>query len=342
LDRFGPRPVRYDDPSDHRRDDHKSHPDRDQLPRVVPKHKAMSYARMNESEHQLEREVRALLDQAVQADAAEDAQYGAGQRGDDLPAELARRASRLAKIRAAKAVLEQQARDEAARAADAGRAKVTAREQRVGSAKGRVPNVPDPAQAQPAPGAQYNFTDPASRIMLDGASKSWVQAYNAQAVVDAQAQVIVACAVTQEATDVQQFVPLLTQVQTNTGQRPSVVTADAGYFSEANLTAAAVEGIDCYVPPDRHTHGRAQAPTARTRSAVAEWMREKLRAPEGQRVYARRKAIVEPVFGQAKEGRAFRRFSFRGYDKVTAEWTLICLTHNLLKLFRVRMCPQPA
>ena len=306
------------------------------------KHKAMSYARMNESEHQLEREVRALLDQAVQADAAEDAQYGAGQRGDDLPAELARRASRLAKIRAAKAVLEQQARDEAARAADAGRAKVTAREQRVGSAKGRVPNVPDPAQAQPAPGAQYNFTDPASRIMLDGASKSWVQAYNAQAVVDAQAQVIVACAVTQEATDVQQFVPLLTQVQTNTGQRPSVVTADAGYFSEANLTAAAVEGIDCYVPPDRHTHGRAQAPTARTRSAVAEWMREKLRAPEGQRVYARRKAIVEPVFGQAKEGRAFRRFSFRGYDKVTAEWALICLTHNLLKLFLVRMCPQPA
>src|SRR5437667_401363 len=212
-----------------------------------------------------------------------------------------------------------------------------------GLGQGRgVPKVPDPAQAQPEPGAQYNFTDPASRIMLDGASKSWVQAYNAQAVVDAQAQVIVACAVTQEATDVQQFVPLLTQVQTNTGQRPAMVTADAGYFSEANLTAATVEGIDCYVPPDRHTHGRTQAPTARTRSAVAEWMREKLRAPEGRQVYARRKAIVEPVFGQAKEGRAFRRFSFRGYDKVTAEWALICLTHNLLKLFRVPTCPQPA
>src|SRR6266446_4243242 len=147
------------------------------------KHKAMSYARMNESEHQLEREVRALLDQAEQADAAEDAQYGPGQRGDDLPAELARRASRLAKIRAAKAVLEQQARDDAARAADAGRAKLAARAQRVGSAKGGVPKVPDPAQAQPEPGAQYNFTDPASRIMLDGASKSGVQAYNAQAVV---------------------------------------------------------------------------------------------------------------------------------------------------------------
>src|SRR5436309_791459 len=85
-----------------------------------------------------------------------------------------------------------------------------------------------------------------------------------------------------------------------------------------------------------------RASNARTRSAVAEWMREKLRAPEGRQVYARRKAIVEPVFGQAKEGRAFRRFSFRGYDKVIAEWALICLTHNQLKLFRVRTCPQPA
>jgi transposase len=306
------------------------------------KHKAMSYARMNDTEHQLEREVRALLEQATQADAADDAQYGAGQRGDDLPAELARRASRLAKIRAAKAVLEQQAREEAARAADEGRAKLAAREQRVGSAKGGVPKVPDPAQAQPEPGAQYNFTDPASRIMLDGASKSWVQAYNAQAAVDEQAQIVVACAVTQEASDVQQFVPLLTQVHANTGQRPTVVTADAGYFSEANLTAAAAAGLDCYVPPDRHTHGRAPAPTARTRSAVAELMREKLRTPEGRQIYARRKAIVEPVFGQAKEGRAFRRFSFRGHGNVSAEWTLICLTHNLLKLFRARMSPQPA
>src|SRR5207244_12421797 len=104
--------------------------------------------------------------------------------------------------------------------------------------------------------------------MLDGASKSWVQAYNAQAVVDDQAQVIVACAVTQEATDVQQFVPLLTQVQTNTGQRPAVMTADAGYFSEANLTAAAVEGIDCYVPPDRHPQRGTQAPDARPRRAA--------------------------------------------------------------------------
>jgi len=116
---------------------------------------------------------------------------------------------------------------------------LAAREQRVGSAKGRVPHIPDPAQAQPEPGSTYNFTDPSPRIMLDGASRSWVQAYNAKAVVDDQAQVIVACAVTQEAIDVQQFVPS-TQVQTNTGQRHS--TRTAGYFSEANLTASAVRG----------------------------------------------------------------------------------------------------
>src|SRR5207245_10578561 len=137
--------------------------------------------------------VRALLDQAEQADAAEDAQYGPGQRGDDLPAELARRASRLAKIRAAKAVLEQQARDDAARAADAGRAKLAARAQRVGSAKGGVPKVPDPAQAQPEPGAQYNFTDPASRIMLDGARKRQGQAYDGHAGGDSQGQIDRAC-----------------------------------------------------------------------------------------------------------------------------------------------------
>src|SRR3989475_655615 len=296
----------------------------------------MSYARMNEAERQYDIEVRALVEQAEQAYAGEYAQYGLGQYGDDLPAELARGASRLAKIRAAKVVLEQQAREDAARAADAGRAKRAAREQRVGSAKGGVPKVPDPAQAQPEPGAQYNFTDPASRIMLDGASKSWVQAYNAQAAVDDQAQIVVACAVTQEAIDVQQFVPLLSQVQTNTGQQPTVVTADAGYFSEANLTATALEGLDCYVPPDRHTHGRAPAPTARARSAIADRMREKLRAPAGRRVYARRKAIVEPGFGQAKEGRALRRFSLPGYDQDAPDGGPVFFTPNLLHLFLLR------
>src|SRR5882672_8454474 len=212
------------------------------------KHKAMSYARMEETEARLEREVRTLLAQAQQVDAAEDTQYGRGRRGDELPAELARRESRLAKIRAAKAALEQEAKARAAQDAEAARTKLAAREQRVGSAKGGVPKVPDPEQARPEPTAPRNFTDPESRIMTDGATKAFVQGYNAQLAVDAHAQVIVACDVTQAASDVEQFVPMLTHAIRNVGQVPAIVLADAGYFSAANLTAPELTTIDCYVP----------------------------------------------------------------------------------------------
>jgi transposase len=305
------------------------------------KHKAMSYERMTTAEQHLESEVQALLAQAQAVDTAEDAAHGRGQRGDELPAELARRESRLAKIRAAKAALEQRAQAAAAEAAVVAREKVAAREERVGSAKGGIPKVPDPTQAAPEPKAQYNFTDPESRIMKDSATKSFVQAYNVQAAVDGQAQVIVACAVTQDATDVNQFVPVLEEVQANLEQRPGVVTADAGYFSDAKLTAPVLAGVALYVPPDRHTHGAvATDPPPRNRGPMAETMREKLRTPEGRAIYSRRKAIVEPVFGQTKERRGFRRFSFRGLTKVTAEWALVCLTHNLLKLFRAQPAPR--
>jgi transposase len=307
------------------------------------KHKAMSYGRMTVAEEQLEAEIRTLLEQAAQVDAAEDAEYGRGRRGDELPAELARRESRLTKIRAAKAALEAAARTAAAERAAEARAKLAAREQRVGSAKGGVPQIPDPAQATPESKAQYNFTDPDSRIMLDGASKGFTQAYNAQAAVDGQAQIIVACAVTQAATDVEQFVPMVEQVVPTMGQGPSALTADAGYFSEANLTAPVVSDVDVYVPPDRMKHraGGAEAPP-KIQSALAVAMREKLTTPVGHEIYRWRKAIVEPVFGQIKESRGFRRCSFRGAPKVAAEWALICLTHNLLKLFGARGAPVPA
>jgi transposase len=306
------------------------------------KHKAMSYARMEETERRLEAEVRALLEQAQQVDAAEDAQYGRGRRGDELPAELARRESRLAKIRAAKAALTAEAQARAAQAADAGRAKRAARAQRVGGAKGRPAPVPDPTQARPTPTAQRNFTDPESRIMVDGATKEFVQGYNAQAAVDSQAQVIVACGVTQAAGDVGQFVPMLAQVAAHLGQLPVQVTADAGYFSEANLTAPQFAAIDFYVPPDRQPHGRDAAAGRNRQGAFSDAMRAKLQTAAGRAVYARRKTIPEPVFGQIKQGRGFRRFWLRGVDKVRGEWGLICLTHNLLKLFRARTHPAPA
>ncbi len=306
------------------------------------KHKAMSYSRMGEAERRLEAEVAALLAQAQQVDATEDAQYGKGRRGDELPAELARRTSRLAKIRQAKAALEAEARAEAAVAAAEAEAKLAERQRQAEATgrkpKGRPPQVPDAAQTTPAPKAQRNFTDPDSRIMKDGATKSFVQAYNAQAAVDGAAQIIVAAAVTQEANDKRQLVPMLTQVATHLGEGPAVATADSGYFSEAAATAPALAGIDLHVAPDRQKHG--EAPTADAGPAPAPGdatviaaMRAKLRTAAGHAIYARRKAIAEPVFGQIKEGRGFRRFSFRGLGKVQAEWLLMCLTHNLLKLF---------
>jgi transposase len=309
------------------------------------KHKAMSYGRMAAAEQHLQQEIAALLAQAQQVDAAEDARYGKGRRGDALPAELARRTSRLAKIREAKAALEGAARAQAAQAAAAALAKLAARQQRAEATgrkpAGRPPQVPDPTQAVPAPTAQRNFTDPDSRIMKDGATKSFVQAYNAQAAVDGAAQIIVAAAVTQEANDKQQLVPLLTQVVANCGEAPAAASADSGYFSEAAVTAPEVAAIDLYVPPDRQKHGDAPAPLLDD-GTVSGTMRAKVRSAAGHARYALRKAIVEPVFGQIKDARGFRRFSFRGVPKVQAEWRLICLTHNLLKLFRAGWTPVEA
>lgn len=307
------------------------------------KHKAMSYGRMEAAEQKLEQEVKDLLEQAQAVDATEDVRYGKGQRGDELPAELARRESRLRKIREAKAALEQEAQAQAEVAAAAAQAKLAERHRQEAEtgqkAKGRAPTVPDPAQARPEAKAQRNFTDPDSRIMKDGATKAFEQAYNAQVVVDSQAQIIVAAAITQEANDKQQLVPMLVAVQDNLGQLPERASADAGFFSEANLTAKALEGVDLYVPPERPPHMAPVAvvpEVAPSEGSVREQMRYKLNTPEGQGVYKMRKAIVEPVFGQIKEGRGFRRFSLRGLAQVAAEWSIICLTHNLLKLFRGR------
>lgn len=182
--------------------------------------------------------------------------------------------------------------------------------------------------------------------MKDGATQGFVQGYNCQAVVDSQAQIIVAAAITQAANDKQQLVGMVLEVEKNGGEKPEKVSCDAGYFSAANLTDPRLEGIDLYVAPERYKHGEQVeevgdgVPCAKP--TPIEQMRDKLRTAQGQTVYKMRKAIVEPVFGQIKEVRGFRRFSFRGKEKVAAEWQLICLTHNLLKLFRAKVCLQGA
>jgi transposase len=304
------------------------------------KHKAMSYQRMCEAEKKLEQEVAGLLTGAEQVDADEDVKHGKGRRVDELPAELQRKEARLEKIRAAKASLEKQAKERAeAEAAEAQRRVEEQAQKEAETGKktpGRAPQVPDPAEAKPEPKDQRNFTDPDSRIMLDGASKGFEQCYNAQAAVDDAHQIIVAADVTQQANDKQQLVPMMNTVRENIGRMPDKGSADCGFYSEAAVTHADLSAIDLYVPPDRHKHGQP-LPNPNgdpTQMSVADRMRSKLAEPAGRAVYKMRKAIVEPVFGQTKQARGFRRFSFRGLANVCAEWLLVCATHNLLKIFR--------
>jgi transposase len=306
------------------------------------KHKAMSYKRMTETEARLEQEIQALLHQAEETDAAEDAQYGKNRRGDELPDDLSRRESRLQKIREAKQALEDEAREKAEHQRAETEKKLAERDEeakRTGKKKrGRKPELPDPDKARPADKAQRNFTDPESRILPDGANKgSFVQGYNAQIAVDSASQVIVAAEVTQSSTDSKQLLPMLAQIDRLLEQKPEKASADAGYFSEANVTDAAVTGIDLYIATGRDQHGDPTETTTGDAPAGAtprEQMRHKLRTEAGRAVYKMRKAIVEPVFGQIKERRGFRRFSLRGKQNVGSEWRLVCAVSNLLKLFR--------
>ena len=306
------------------------------------KHKAMSYKRMNETEARLQQEIDALLAAAEKTDAEEDAQYGKDRHGDELPAELQRRESRLQKIAQAKAALEQEAKEKAAQQSAETEQKLVEREeeeQRTGKKKGgRKPGLRDPDQVKPDDTAQRNFTDPESRIMPDGANKgSFVQGYNAQIAVDSASQVIVAAEVTQETNDKKQLLPMIARIAANLERKPEKVSADTGYFSEANVTAELVKDVDLYVATGRDKHGGAVETSSDPPPADAspkEAMRHKLRTEAGRAVYKMRKAIVEPVFGQIKEQRGFRRFSLRGKENVSREWKLVCATSNLLKLFR--------
>lgn len=304
------------------------------------KHKAMSYERMSEAEKKLEQEVQALLDEAARVDAEEDAKHGKGKRGDELPEELKRRASRLAKIREAKAALEQEAKERAEATAADVKAKRTERERKAAEAgkkaTGPEPKAPDPEQAKPEPKAQRNFTDAESRIMPDGANKgAFLQADNAQIAVDDAAQIIVAALVVQAANDVQQLVPLAARIAANVGRLATTTSADTGYFSAQNVDHPAFAETNLLVPPPPQRVASASRAAAPSEGASpAERMREKLSTAEGHALDKQRKAIVEPVFGQIKEVRGFRRLLLRGLHAASCEFNFIALSHNVLKLFR--------
>ena len=277
------------------------------------KHKAMSYGRMQEDEKRLKEEVKRLLKQAEATDAEEDARYGPDRRGDELPAELARRETRLQRIREAKRALEERAREQA-----------------------KSKDEPE-EKAKPEAKMQYNFTDPESRI-LPGAD-GFVQAYNAQIAVEPDFQWIVGQRVTQAANDKQQLQPTLEAIRQQAGQTPQAVMTDSGYCSEANLQYLEKKKIEGFIATDRESYRDRQQPGPRgplpQGATRVDRMRRKLQTKVGAAIYSRRKTVVEPVFGQIKQARGFRQFLLRGLEKVQGEWAVICLTHNILKLHRL-------
>ena len=309
------------------------------------KYQTMTYAGLTEAEQKLAATVARLLAEAERVDKAEDELYGPDKGGDELPEELRESKSRLARIRELKADLEREAREAAEQQAAAAKEQ---NEERLRKAKergkkpGRLAAVPDPEQAVPRPKARRNFTDIESRMMKDHASNTFVQGYNAQLGVDAQAQIIVAATVVQAGNDQQQLVPLLVRVKQNLGQLPASVSADAGYFSAAAVTAEEIKSVAVHVPPNAPEPQACEyAAPLPENATVQERMWHKLKSKEGAAIYNQRKAIVEPVFAYLKHVRGFRQFLLRGQARVEAEWLLMCLTHNLLKMFRAQQ-PQKA
>jgi transposase len=304
------------------------------------RHKAMSYERMVKKETQLEAEIAALrenvdalLADAERTDAEEDERFGADRRGDELPEELQRREQRLAVIREAKEALEAEAfQRETARRAEM-------------AAEGKKPRRPpggrDPFK--PKPTAQRNFTDPESKIMKT-ADGSYHQCFNGQAIVDSKAQVIVVAELSDQAPDTQQLAPALDQLDENLDaidtQLPegAALIADAGYLSEDNVKTSTDHGLDPFIATGRFKHSEPQPPAPRgpvpKDATPKQRMARKTRTKKGRAVYSRRKAIVEPVFGQIGTVQDGRRVLIRGKPAARAQWRLECAIHNLLKLHR--------
>jgi transposase len=294
------------------------------------RHKAMSYDRMKTEEERLRKEIADLLAEARAADDAEDLEHGPDRHGDELPDELARRQSRLAKIQGARNLLEERARIEATEEA--------ARRQ----AEGKSPPTTPPAEAVPGPKDQINFTDPGSRIMK-ASNKGWDQCGNAQAVTN-EHQIILAADVTDQANDVRQVVPMVDQARANldaAGVKGAIKAAlgDAGYYSETNAADLEKRGIKAYLATERLKHHEkvASAPRGRIPRGLTakQRMARKLRTKEGRERYAKRKGMIEPIFGQLKQVLGFRQFSMRGLSSMRGEWRLMATVHNLLKLWRL-------
>jgi transposase len=328
--------------------------DGSKFPGNASRHKAMSYGYMKKEEERLKAEITELLKQAQQTDEAEDAALGS-RRGDELPDELAFREQRLARILEAKQRLEEQAKV-AAQAERQCRAEAEAEWERAG--KKRPGKEPGPISEVPDDKAQTNFTDPELKIMPQS-NKSFEYSGNAQVVVDDACQIIMACDVVLQTNDKQQAVPMAQKALVNLEaagiERPMsapgtvqkiVSVEDTGYFGAAAVAGLEALGLDPYIAVERQKHHApvgtavAEVESVSGKSSAQELMKAKLRTARGRAVYGLRKGVVEPVFGQIKAARGFRRFSLRGLEKIRSEWRLVCLTHNLLKIWRYRCAPS--
>jgi transposase len=307
------------------------------------KHAAVSYQRAGEMIEQLELEVRELMKRAEQAEAQEAPQTL------DIPAELARRDKRVAALKEARQVIEQRAKEMAAAQQEEYKAKQAQRQaQREAGQKPRGAEPTPPSQT-PDPKAQYNFTDPESRIMKAGNGSHFQQAYNAQAAVD-ERMLIVGERVSVAPNDKEQLVPTVAAISPVVAEEVKAVLVDSGFYSQAAV--AAVEqpaegmptGITVYASVEKHSHHKTVAdllpqpePAAPGPEASAkEVMAHRLKTQPGQALYKLRKQTVEPVFGIIKEVMGFRRFLLRGRSKVGLEWTLVCVSYNLKRMFTLK------
>jgi transposase len=294
------------------------------------KHKAMSYKRMLEEERKLREEIDELLKRAGAVDEEEDEEYGEAD-GRSLPEELSRREKRLEVIEAAKRRLEERAERRAEEEADR-----REKEARVRETEGKPPKrYRKPPDQTPKAKEQENFTDPESRIMLDGGTKGFIQGYNCQIAVDAEHQIIVAADLDNNAGDAEKLLPMLDAAVENTGEHPRILTADGGYKSEGNFAGLKEREVDGFVACGREAYDpRIKCPQGRIpkSATLTDRMVRKLLTKRGRKIYRMRKHIPEPVIGWIKSVLGFRQFSLRGERKALGEWMLVCTAMNLRRM----------
>ena len=299
------------------------------------KHHALSWDHACKLEQQLQTEVNELMRLAEQADSEEIPD------GIDIPEELCRRQDRLEAIAQAKATIEERAAQRYAQEQKEYEDKVAERRAKA-EASGKKPRGREPKPPEPGPRKkdQVNLTDEESRIM-PSSDKGFVQAYNAQAGVDADTILIVESHISQATNDKQEMDPTLASLNELPEKlgKVDIMLADAGYYSDDNSASCKRSGIEPYIPPNRDKHNQPLAarfidpPPLPEDAEPIDKMRNKLKTVEGRKVYAQRKSTVEPVFGIIKHVLGFRQFFLRGLEAVTGEWTLVSMAWNMKRMF---------